>query len=248
MDVHKVMRAAVILIGIIIVFNIIMFLFGGSRSDLSKSIFAEDIVTINVSTDRGDIQIAPYDGDEIRVQLQGKSEETKSKNFRLTMKEKNNEVTIKAKEKSRLFSFGKSPLGYTILVELPSKQYEKLQVESNVAHIQIDSIQANESQVTTNVGNIVVSGGGGVIHAETKTGNITIKLQNIMNNIAAKSQVGNIIVKTKEEPLVLQTELNNSIGTITINLPNEVDGAIGIGGPLVTLTVEVGNISLLSGE
>lgn len=235
---------AVFLIGIILVFTLIIFIFGGSRGELNKSIFAEDIVTINISTDRGDIQIAPYDGEDIRVQLQGKSDKVKAKNYRLTMKEKNEELTIKAKVKSKFLSIGESDLGYTILVELPNKQYEKLQVQSNVAHIQVDSIHASVLQATTTVGNIIVGGGGGAIHAETEVGNITINLERIEENIFAKSQVGNVIVKTLEVPLALQTELNNSIGTTTINLPNEVDGSIGIGGPLVNLTVEVGDISL----
>ena len=127
-----------------------------------------------------------------------------------------------------------------MLVELPSKQYERLQVQADVANVYVDSIHANESYVTTNVGNLNVKEVGGVINANTKVGDITIDLQNIVNNIIAKSQVGNIVVKTKEAPLALQTELKNSIGNTTINLPNEVNGSIGIGGPLVNLTVDVG--------
>ena len=249
MNSNQIMRIAVLLVGIIIVINIIVFLFGGSRDDLSKSIFAEDIVTIDVSTDIGDIQIASYDGDEIRVQLQAKSEKKPSKNFKLTMKEKNNELTIKAKKKSNILSFGKFSTGYTILVELPSKQYERLQVHADVANIHVDSIQANESRVTANVGNVTLKGVNGEINVGTEVGDIEIYLQSIANNILAKAQVGNIVVETKEGPLALQTELKSSIGNSIINLPNEVDGSIGIGGPVVNLTVEVGNVSLLlSGE
>ena len=249
MDLNKIMRMAVLLIGTVIVIIILVFLFGGSRGDLSKSIYAEDIVTINVSTDIGDIQIASYDGDEIRVQLQGKSDKKPSKNFKLTMKEKNTELTIKAKKKSNIFSFGKLSTGYTILVELPSKQYERLQVHADVANIHLDSIQANESRVTANVGNVTLKGVNGEINVGTEVGDIEIDLQNIASNILAKAQVGNIVVETKEGPLALETELKSSIGNSIINLPNEVDGSIGIGGPVVNLTVEVGNVSLLlSGE
>lgn len=239
------MRLVVILIVVFIVINILVFLFGGSRGELSESIYAEDIVTVDVSTDIGDIQIASYDGDEIRVQLQAKSEKKPSKNFKLTMKERNTELTIKAKKKSRFFSFNKLSTGYTILVELPSKQYERLQVHADVANIHVDSIQANESRVTANVGNVILKGVNGEISAGTEVGDIEIGLQSIANNILAKAQVGNIVVETKEGPLALQTELKSSIGNTRINLPNEVDGSIGIGGPAVNLTVEVGNVSLL---
>lgn len=242
---HKIMRILAILIGIVLVFNILTFLFGGgSRDALSKSIFAEDIIKINVTTDRGDIQIAPHDGEDVRVHLEAKGEEKPSKSYKLTVKEKNDVLLINAKMKTGFFSFRKLSLGYTILVELPSKQYEQLQVQTNVANIYIDSIQANETNAITTTGSINLIDIGGVINATVGVGDVTINLQNITNNITAKSQVGNVIVKTKEAPLALQTEITNSIGNTTINLPNEVNGSIGIGGPQVNLDVEVGNISL----
>jgi len=243
------MRVGILLIGIIFVIIFIVLLFGGSREDLIESIFAEDIARVNVSTDIGDIQIVSYDGDEIRVQLQGKSEKDPSKNFKLTMKEKNNELIIKAKRKSRLFSFSKASAGYTILVELPSKEYENLEVHADVANIHVESIQANEARVTANVGNLTLKGINGVINAGTQVGDIEIGLQNIVHNIFVEVQVGNIAVETREEPLSVQTELKSSTGNSIINYPNEIDGSIGIGGPIVKLSVEVGNVSLLlSGE
>ena len=83
-----------------------------------------------------------------------------------------------------------------------------------------------------------------MINAQSEVGDITISLQSIANNIQAKTEVGNIAVKTKEAPLALQTDINNSVGNKTINLPNEAGGSIGIGGPNVKLTVAVGNVSL----
>jgi len=239
------MRVGILLIGIIFVIIFIVLLFGGSRDDLIESVFAEDIARVNVSTDIGDIQIVSYDGDEIRVQLQGKSEKDPSKNFKLTMKEKNNELIIKAKRKSRLFSFSKPSAGYTILVELPSKEYEKLEVHADVANIHVESIQANDARITANVGNLTLKGINGAINAGTQVGDIEIGLQNIVHNIFVEVQVGNIAVETREEPLSLQTELTSSTGNSIINYPNEIDGTIGIGGPIVKLSVEVGNVSLL---
>jgi hypothetical protein len=244
MSLNQIMRIAVILIGIIIVIKFLLFLFGGSRDELSKSIAADHIVNIDVSTDIGDIQIAPHDGYDIRVQLEGKATKKPSKKFKLTLKEKNGEVIIKAKTRSGFLSFRKLSDGYTILVELPTKQYDRLLVHADVANIYVDSIYANESQTTTNVGNINLIGVGGVITAQSEVGDITISLQSIANNIQAKTEVGNIAVKTKEAPLALQTDINNSVGNKTINLPNEVGGSIGIGGPNVKLTVAVGNVSL----
>lgn len=245
----QIMRSAVLFIGIVIVIYILVSLFSGPRGDLSKSFLADDIVMINVSTDIGDIQIISHEGDEIRVQVEGKSVKKPSKYFKLNIKDKNNELTIKTKVKSKLFSFRKASSSYTVLVELPRKEYEKIQVHADVANVHVGSIQANEAHVTANVGNMTIKDVKGEINAATEVGDVAIDLQNITNNIVAEAKVGNVVVETKEAPLALQTQLISSIGNSIINLPNEVDGSIGIGGPIVDLTVEVGNVSLLlSGE
>ena len=59
--------------------------------------------------------------------------------------------------------------------------------------------------------------------------------------------MGNIKVTTKEVPKALQTDLTNSVGKETIQLPNEKSGSIGVGGPLVKLTTEVGDLALIGG-
>ena len=68
MSLNQIMRIAIILIGIFIAIKFLLFLFGGSKDELSKSIAADHIVNVDVSTDIGDIQIAPHDGHDIRVQ------------------------------------------------------------------------------------------------------------------------------------------------------------------------------------
>ena len=106
-------------------------------------------------------------------------------------------------------------------------------------------IQANELQLKTNVGNIHINEAVGYISAETNVGDIHLQLQTIVNDIVAKTQVGNISLKLAEEPIALQTNFKNSIGNTTISLPSIQNGSIGVSGPLVELTAEVGNIELL---
>ena len=137
--------------------------------------------------------------------MEGNTGKKLSKGYRLTLKEKNNLVTIKAKKKTKFGLSSKSPLGFKVLVELPTTHYERLQVQANVSTIIVDSIHATELQLKTNVGNIHVNEAVGIIHAETNVGVINLQLQTIVSDIVAKTEVGNISVKIAEEPIALQT-------------------------------------------
>ncbi|MDS9471145.1 DUF4097 family beta strand repeat-containing protein [Sporosarcina pasteurii] len=242
---QDIMRVAVLFIGIVLLINVLLFLFRGGHGSLSKSIPGDEIVNIHITTDIGDIQIAPHDGDDIRVHLEGKTTTQPAKSYKLIVKEKYDELTIRAKTKTKWLPFQKSAGSYTVLIELPSKQYEQLYVEADVANIYMEAIAASNSFVTTRVGHITLKNVAGSLNSTTEVGDNTIELPTVSENISATSTVGNVIVKMKEVPLALQSDIHNSVGNTTINLPNAEEGSIGIDGPLLKLTVEVGNISVL---
>lgn len=243
-----VIRLAALFIVSILLIIILIFLFGGGRGILSESFSADEIVNIELATDIGDIQITPHEGENIHVYLEGKTDEKPTKNYKLLTKVKENTLTIRAKRKLKLLSFGKTPHSYTVLIELPVKQYEQLFVEAEVANIHIESVAASESFIRTNVGNVTLRNIDGIINSATEVGDNTIELPTVSENISATSRVGNVIVKMQEVPLALQSEIDNRLGNTTINLPNAEEGSIGIDGPLLKLAVEVGNISVLLAE
>jgi DUF4097 and DUF4098 domain-containing protein YvlB len=241
----NILRITVILLGIVIAGSLLFnFLSNRTTNNHEKSISANNITSIKVAADTGVVKIAPHDGEDILVQITGKK---LSKDQRLTLTKKNNTVAIEAKSKSKFRFAIKSPV-FTVLVKLPGKEYERLQIHTDVANIHVDSIHATEYYVKTDVGNIKINGIHGAIHAESDVGNIHLHLQHIANDIVAKTEVGNISVRTKEAPVALQTEFNTSAGKTTVTLPNFLNGSIGVNGPLVKLASEVGNISLLLDE
>lgn len=237
------LRIPSVLVGIVFVLVILLLIIKGSpfnRAAINqeKVISGENITHINVSTNTGDIQISPYDGEEIRIQLASKTGETLSKRYKLKVKEKKNELTIEANKK-------KFAQGFVILIKLPGKQYEQLVVEAEAANIDVGKVDALIHNIQTSVGNITVIDADGIINARAKVGNVNLEFQAITNDIVAKTEVGNIIVKTEEAPTALQTTSKTSVGTTTINLPNVNNGSIGTDGPNVDLLTEVGDVSLL---
>lgn len=199
---------------------------------------AEDVMRINVISDTADVFISMYEGDEIRAYLSDKKGERLFRGYKLTVKEKKDRVIIKAKKKSKLAE------GYMIMVELPSKQYEQIQIQADAANINVGAIHTSGYVLKTSVGHIEVDAAQGIINADTQVGNVHINMQMIGRDVIAKTEVGNIVVETDEAPPALQTVCKTSLGEVVISLPNIQNGSIGTGGPLVKLTSDVGDVSL----
>lgn len=232
------------LIGILIILAILLLIlklipFNKADSNHNQVISGENITNVFVSTNQGDIEITSSEGDEIRINLIGKTEKKLSRRYKLKVKEKGNEVSIEAKKKARLSQ------NFTILIELPRKKYEQIQVQAEVANIDVSKITAKNIYLKSSVGNIAVIETDGIINANAEVGNVHLQFEELINNISAKTDVGNVVVKTEKSPSALQTTCKTSIGTTIVNLPNLTNGSIGVGGPQVNLTTEVGDVSLL---
>lgn len=227
-------------LGIVIIIGIVFVVLISSKAvSYEKVVLGEGIIRVNVSTNAGNIELIPYDGDKIRVQLTNKAGGKLSKGYKLTVKEKNNEVTIKAKKRSKFSQ------RFIVTVQLPNKQYETIRAQAGVANIDVGALKASTFLLKTEVGNITTREAEGSIQAKTEVGNVLLQFETITRDIVAKSEVGSVVVNVEQAPLMLQINCRTSIGTTTINLPNVVNGAVGTGGPLVDLMSEVGDVSLM---
>jgi len=234
LPIPKIIIGVVVLVAILLLFNKC----SGSGS-FEKVISSDGITQISVATNTGDIILSPHKGKAIRVQLLSKSGGKLTKHAKLSVKEKRNHLAINVKTKTRFSQ------GLIISVELPSKQFEALQVTADVANIDVGAIDVAQLYLATQVGNITVKNTIGAIQSKAEVGNVVMHFETITNNIVSKAEVGNIVVNVANAPPALQTNCSTSIGTATINLPNMNNGSIGEGGPTVELVTEVGDVSLL---
>lgn len=251
--IQKILRIAFILIGLSIAGNAVLFMIGESpfnfaKIDEQKSIKAATVKEIKVESSTGDIFILPHDSDTIDVTMKGKTEKKYADDFSLFVKNQENELTIQARqqEKTRLFSLFSGD--YDLLVKLPIAYYDRLQVHSDAAEINIHDIKAEDIQLRTDLGNIFLKDVTGAVTAKSDVGDIDVQLQDIEEDISAKSNLGDITIKTRNEPEQLRTDLRNSVGDEKITLPSVKNGSIGTGGPLVLLSSEVGDLALMMYE
>ncbi|MEW9503413.1 DUF4097 family beta strand repeat-containing protein [Jeotgalibacillus marinus] len=245
MNSKKIFTIAIILIGISIVGNVVLFSLDQSPFNLTninhkESISASNISTIDIDSDTVNVTIVPYDGTNIDVQLKGTAEKKSEDDVQLLVNEGASELTIEAREKRKVRLFTINSGIFELIVKLPRTDFERLEVKAQVGNISIDEQTVNQSNLITKVGNIHVKNLQGEVDATTEVGNINLQLENILHDIVATTEVGNVSVKTAEVPESLETDLNRSIGKQTVELPSDLGG----GGPLVRLKTEVGNLFL----
>ncbi|MED1863033.1 DUF4097 family beta strand repeat-containing protein [Fictibacillus nanhaiensis] len=251
--IQKILRTAYFLIGISIIGNGVLFMMGESPFNLAKineqkSIETSSINEIMIESSAGDVFVLPHDGDQIIITMKGKTEKKFADNFSLSVKTDENKLRIQAKQKENTNLFSLFSGDYELLVKLPQAEYKRLQVNSDTSDIKMHAIKANDIQLQTNLGDILLEDITGAVSAKSDVGDIDIQLLHIKKDIIAKSNLGDITIKTKNEPDQLRTDLRNTIGEETITLPRLKNGSIGTGGPLVFLSSEVGDLALMMNE
>lgn len=250
MNIKRIVRIAFILIAISIAGNAVLFVMGESPFNLAKIdeehfLTAHDIKNIEVSTNIGDVTVQPHDNDKIEVKLEGKIEKKNADNLHLSVIKEDNNLKVDVKEKRTAHLFSIFSGNYHLIVKLPKKEFQLLQVNSDAASITLNDIKADHVELSTDMGDIYIKDVVAAVSAKSDVGDIQVHVQNIKKDITAKSDIGDITVKTKEQPKHLRTQMSNSIGEEIIKLPNMKNGSIGNGGPLVFLKSDVGDLALM---
>lgn len=249
----KILVWAIVLVGVAVAANIILYLFKASPFNLAdihlqKSISSSDVTAIQVLSNSGDVKVEPYNGTEIQATLKGKSERKWVGDYVLEVKKEGTEVRVEAnqKERKRLLSFSKG--SYQVVVRLPRKGYEQFHVQTITANINVEGIQTDQAVLETVNGNITSSNLEGKLVGRAEVGDIWLHAQEITKDIEARTKLGNVTVTVKEAPAALRTDLNAGMGKKTVDLPNVENGSIGNGGPQVVLFSEVGDLALVRGD
>ena len=246
----KILYLAFALIGISIIGNIALYALGYSPFNLitideKHAISSKDIEKINISSTSGDIKIIPTNGESINIEMVGKAEKKAKNDYSLSIETVNDEIHVKAIQKEKKRFFVLNPGTYELLVKVPRRKFDTLYVDSGSANLNLSEIEANHYELKALAGNITANQVKGRVDAETAVGDINLTMADISNDIVAKTTSGNITVKTQKIPEVYRTNLKSSFGKKIVDLPNADNDAVGVNGPLVTLSSIDGDLAIL---
>ncbi len=237
------------LIGVAVIGNLILYAFGVSPFNVAtirevRAIPAEGVSQIEVFSNFGDVRVVSG-GQEITVKMTGKAERQRLNEYHLSVTERDGgRLVIEASrdDKRRLVSM--VPGDYELLVELPDRLYEQLRIETELANISAEGVQAKRVTVRTEHGDIATAGLSGKIEAQAVTGNIRLGVLAIADDMEAQTVYGDIAVLPDEPPESLSLKLETRFGEKKVELPETETGASGTDAPTLKLTSVVGDITV----
>jgi lia operon protein LiaG len=245
--------------------------FQGETYLQEKSVDSSAIRSIKTETDTFNVTLTPGTSDDIKVRLEGDVSKKLVDDIIFTAIPKGDTLYIVGDTKDR-FSIGISIVNLKMTVELPAKLWDSINIETDTGNIVIDQLEADKlnlksdtgnlklsNYVTkdfvfkTDTGNITLTDGKGSLKGETDTGNVRVESDELLNNIAVKTDTGNIIINVDKDPVSVAINIKKDTGNTNVewdgfsfNKESDtyVEGMIGSGDIKIDLESDTGNFKL----
>lgn len=189
-------------------FNIILW---GSKTEnvvFDKSFLADDIQSIEIKQDAGDVTIKESPNDEIRVILYGEREEDANVNLN------DNKLTIDFSHKKK-FKF-KEKLN-DIVIYIPSNYSDEIKIVNNAGECNMGDFEETTIDFEFNAGNVVI---GKIKNAKIKCDVGNIEINEVLNKCNIDSECGNIKIDTIS--IKENSSIKTNVGNVEINQANGV--------------------------
>jgi len=215
--------------------------------DEEQSAAADGVTRIEVFSNIGDVRVVTG-GDAIRAKMTGKAERSRRDDFRLTVSERDGRVVIEASQIRKRRMVTVDPGHYELLVEIPDRLYERVEIATVAADVEVADVKAAQLMIRAEHGDIETARLAGSITARTVTGDIRLGVRNITEDIVAETMMGDILVIPDETPAALALELKARMGDEKGRLPGTALSARGEGTPTVKLSAEIGDVAVLAAD
>ncbi|MFX3672845.1 MAG: DUF4097 family beta strand repeat-containing protein [Paenisporosarcina sp.] len=216
---------------------------------------------IEVLTNNTSIEIVPTESSVATVEYSGDT--NKKSTFTLDANVKGETLYVNFKEKRRFFWFGFGSFNSTLTINVPEKQYESIQVESDNGRISVEDvkaedvvletengqillkkIEANSVYVKTDNGKVIFEHVKGKIKGITDNGRIIMTTKKLDQPIELATDNGSIEIKTEFEPTNATIEAKTDNGRITIFGVEDTFASYSKGENLIKLRTDNGRITI----
>ncbi|MFD0872410.1 DUF4097 domain-containing protein [Paenibacillus residui] len=250
---------------------------GGLSWFASKNVFqeqsvdADKIERININTSSADVQMVSGDAEQIVIKLEGKANQSYRKKTALRVKEAGDTLNVEVNLPNGI-SFGFAPNDVNLKVELPEKIYKELKLESSSGDLSLDSVNAVYMQLRSSSGDIQVSrfsadliefrassgdisilDGSAELQGETSSGEISIELGELGQDMNLETSSGDIDIRLSDWPSGLDLDFRSGSGDGRVGLEgfeyetdksNRIVGKIGEGKIKMKVRTSSGDFSL----
>ncbi|WP_042165597.1 DUF4097 family beta strand repeat-containing protein [Paenibacillus gorillae] len=247
--------------------------FGTELYSKSKTIDASSAKNITIESKSINVNIVRGTQKDVVVRLEGRASAKYADRFHMDVEQTGDTLHITGEYKDG-FTFGFNYENIKLIVELPEKAWGQFEVKSSSGNIRLADIQADKLEMASNSGNvkvedytvkqldfamasgnIVLEDGTGEIKGETRSGNVHIDSEQILNPITLKVLSGNVVISSENEPESAKVQFRTHSGNSkvkwdqfnTVNSNDDaMDGVVGSGSGNIVIDVETrsGNLRI----
>jgi DUF4097 and DUF4098 domain-containing protein YvlB len=232
-------------------------------SVLEEKTVNESFTILNIHTDNERVEVIPTKGTTTTVKLSGRSTPDIKQTF--TANVEGNTLSINLKEQMfKLFNFGFFSTSLDLIVYVPEKLYESIQIDSDNGRVQVGNINVKKMIAKTNNGsmefknttaaNVDLQSDNGSIRffgdvtgkttGITNNGKILLAIPNIDHPIQLESDNGSITIQTDKEPNNVTYDVHVDNGKINIFNKYTSNTIVGKGDNLIKLKTDNGKITI----
>lgn len=183
-----------------------------------ESYSGTNIQHIVIDNEVANLRILPTTSDQIEVKWHGSILKRYFNQDTISLEETDSSLRINTSEVFGMLKFQLFDINFnsfTVEVYLPEKQFASLDIDSNVGEITINSINSNTIEVSSDVSNIKLEKvNAETIEAISSVGSII--LNDIVGKVYARSDVGTISLKM--EQITNDMEIITNVGDIDLNV------------------------------
>lgn len=203
-----------------------------------KEFDSSKIQNVSIRTDVANIYLKPAKGKQVNVELMGNTTRKIKTAFTTSTDQRTLEISVEQKKKLFNIDSGFNSDSLDLLVYLPEKMYDTLNINTDLGTISSDyKITTKNATFITDLGNIELTGfEGETITAETSLGEIIMKeinatfqfqadkgdiellsVDNLTGTNSIRTDLGNANVIFRHDPKALNLDLSTELGDIKTN-------------------------------
>ena len=219
--------------------------------DVSKSVAVAKVDSIKISTISTDVKIIRSNtAKEATVKLTGDAKASQQPNLSVEVKDRELVIETEPSSGNKWFNveFNFYSPTMELLVILPEKYFENLEIDTVSGDVVASDVEAANSVISSVSGDITVDNNVKEISIDTDSGDVALITPRITDDIDITTLSGDVDIKVAIEPTDVSFSIDTLSGDVNLFDKYAEDAKLGNGSTQVTIETTSGDIEVTSNQ
>lgn len=202
----------------------------------------ENIEYLSVQTTTIKTEIKASKDTNVHVELIGNKKQKNTPKLVTSTRDRHLNIQVEEGQTSKWVNASFTPSANKLIIMIPEQFIQTIESKSDTGNLIIEGVKVEKFLIQTDVGNIHFTDTVGAYTITTTTGNIEMELDEILNSLNIRSDVGDIQLQTKQKPVDAIITGKTDSGKITIYNEQLRSVVLGEGKLPIELSTKSGDI------